>query len=150
MCSSRESIDEAMIEHRIGAYVGVDPTAPSIHVGHLLPFMAIFWMYLHGFHAVTLLGGATAKIGDPTDRLTTRETLLPSVRNENMYRMHYQVKAMWLNVERLGRKYGYHWEWAWKRGLLNNYAWMNKLTIMEFLQVLGPGMRMGAMMGKDT
>ncbi|PQE06036.1 tyrosyl-tRNA synthetase protein [Rutstroemia sp. NJR-2017a BBW] len=147
---SRESIEEAMIEHRIGAYVGVDPTAPSIHVGHLLPFMAIFWMYLHGFHAVTLLGGATAKIGDPTDRLTTRETLLPSIRNENMYRMHYQLKAMWLNVERLGRKYGYNWEWAWKRGLLNNYAWMNKLTVMEFLQLLGPGMRMGAMMAKDT
>lgn len=44
-----------MTNKRIGAYCGVDPTAPSLHVGHLLPFMVIFWMYLHGFSAYTLV-----------------------------------------------------------------------------------------------
>lgn len=43
-----------MNQKRIGVYVGVDPTAPSLHVGHLLPFMALFWMYIHGY-PVTLL-----------------------------------------------------------------------------------------------
>ncbi|KAI9640030.1 tyrosyl-tRNA synthetase [Ciborinia camelliae] len=147
---ARDDLDRMMTDKRLGAYVGIDPTAPSLHVGHLLPLMSLFWMYVHGYHTVSLLGGATAKIGDPTDRLTTREKLKSTTRNENMLKMHYQLKGMWLNVEAYGRRYGYTWEWAWKRGLVNNNAWMNGLTVMELLQVLGPGMRMGAMIAKDT
>ncbi|KAA8569967.1 hypothetical protein EYC84_002305 [Monilinia fructicola] len=147
---TRDEIDRMMTEKRLGAYVGVDPTAPSLHVGHFLPLMSLFWMYIHGYHTVSLLGGATAKIGDPTDRLTTRETMKSATRNENMLKMHYQIKGIWLNVEAYGRKYGYTWEWAWKRGLVNNNHWMNGLPAMELLQVLGPGMRMGAMIAKDT
>ena len=59
----------------MGAYVGVDPTADSMHIGHLLPFMPLFWLWFHGHPAITLLGGATARIGDPTGRLTDRENL---------------------------------------------------------------------------
>ena len=44
-----------MTEERIGAYVGIDPTASSLHLGHLLPLMALLWMYVHGFEAVTLV-----------------------------------------------------------------------------------------------
>ncbi len=44
-----------MTNTRIGAYVGVDPTASSIHVGNLLPFMVLFWLYIHGYHAVALV-----------------------------------------------------------------------------------------------
>ena len=40
---------------RVGAYVGFDPTAPSLHVGHLVPLMGLYWMYIHGFHAVSLV-----------------------------------------------------------------------------------------------
>ncbi|APA08814.1 hypothetical protein SS1G_02608 [Sclerotinia sclerotiorum 1980 UF-70] len=147
---SRDEVDRMMTEKRLGAYVGVDPTAPSLHIGHLLPLMSLFWMYVHGYHTVSLVGGATAKIGDPTDRLTTREKMKSTTRNENILKMHYQMKGIWLNVEAYGRKHGYKWEWAWKRGLVNNNAWMNGLTVMELLQVLGPGMRMGAMIAKDT
>ena len=139
-----------MTEKRVGAYVGVDPTAPSLHAGHLLPLMSLFWMYVHGYHSVSLLGGATVKIGDPTDRLTTRERQQSSVRTENMVKIHYQLKKLWVNVEAYGRKYGYNWEWAWKRELVNNNSWMNKLPLMEVLQVLGPGMRLGPMLARDT
>ena len=139
-----------MTEKRVGAYVGVDPTAPSLHAGHLLPLMSLFWMYVHGYHTVSLLGGATVKIGDPTDRLTTREKQQSSVRTENMVKIHYQLKKLWVNVEAYGRKYGYNWEWAWKRELVNNNSWMNKLPLMEVLQVLGPGMRLGPMLARDT
>lgn len=45
-----------MTEKRIGAYVGIDPTGPSLHMGHLLPFMALFWLHLNGFHTVSLVG----------------------------------------------------------------------------------------------
>lgn len=139
-----------MITKRIGAYVGIDPTASSLHVGHLLPLMSLFWMYVHGYHTVTLLGGATSKIGDPTDRLTSREKQHSSIRAMNMANIHFQLKKLWVNAETYGRKYGYEWDWAWHRELVNNNAWMNKLPIMDVLQVLGPGMRMGAMLSRQT
>ena len=53
--SGRQTLDWLLTEKRIGVYVGVDPTAPSLHVGHLLPLMAMYWMYLYGYHAVSLV-----------------------------------------------------------------------------------------------
>lgn len=44
-----------MIEKRIGVYAGIDPTGPSMHVGHLLPFMVLLWFYIHGYRAVSLV-----------------------------------------------------------------------------------------------
>ena len=44
-----------MTDKRVGAYVGIDPTAPSMHVGHLLPLMTLFWLYVHGYHVVSLV-----------------------------------------------------------------------------------------------
>lgn len=55
MLRARDDLDRLMIEKRIGAYVGIDPTAPSLHVGHLVPLMALFWMYINGLHAVSLV-----------------------------------------------------------------------------------------------
>ena len=54
-CSGRDTLDWLLTEKRIGVYVGVDPTAPSLHVGHLLPLMAMYWMYLHGYFTVSLV-----------------------------------------------------------------------------------------------
>jgi len=53
--SGRQTLDWLLTEKRIGVYVGVDPTAPSLHVGHLLPLMAMYWMYLHGYYTVSLV-----------------------------------------------------------------------------------------------
>jgi tyrosyl-tRNA synthetase len=54
--SGRQTLEWLLTEKRVGAYVGVDPTAPSLHVGHLLPLMALYWMYLHGYYTVSLVG----------------------------------------------------------------------------------------------
>jgi tyrosyl-tRNA synthetase len=141
-----------MTETRVGAYVGIDPTASSLHVGHLLPFMALAWMYTHGYHAVTVLGGATAKIGDPTDRLTTRDRMHSSERTTNMVSMHYQLKKLWANIEAYGKRHGFYEKkpWALHRELVNNHHWWNKLPLLEVLQTLGPGMRLGSMLARDT
>jgi hypothetical protein len=53
--SGRDTLDWLLTEKRIGVYVGVDPTAPSLHVGHLLPLMALYWMYLYGYNTVSLV-----------------------------------------------------------------------------------------------
>ncbi len=146
----RDDLDRLMTEKRIGIYCGVDPTAASMHVGHLLPLMVLYWSYIYGYHACSLLGGATAQIGDPTDRTTERETQDTAVRKTNITRIHYQLKSMWLHVENTTRKYGYEWEWAWKRELTNNNSWLNKLPALELLKLAGKGVRLGPMLGRDT
>ncbi|KAL8896532.1 MAG: hypothetical protein Q9207_007664 [Kuettlingeria erythrocarpa] len=96
------------------------------------------------------IGGATAGIGDPTGRTKDRDEMSSHVRKANMVTMHYQLKSMWANVEKYGRKYGYVWEWAWRRALVNNNAWLNNLPFFEILRLLGSGMRVGTMLGRDT
>ena len=68
--------------------------------------MALFWMYVHGYHTVSLLGGATSKIGDPTGRLTSREQEPTSVKTANMANIHLQLKKLGTNIDAYGRKYG--------------------------------------------
>lgn len=52
---SRDDLDKLLTEKRVGIYCGVDPTAPSMHVGHLLPLMVLYWFYIKGFHACSLV-----------------------------------------------------------------------------------------------
>lgn len=59
---SPESLESLMSQKRVGAYVGIDPTAPSLHVGHLVPLMALFWMYIHGFQSITLVSAVDPSI----------------------------------------------------------------------------------------
>ena len=65
--------------------------------------------------------------------------------------MHMQLKKLWANMELMAlQKFGYKKEWAWKRGLVNNNTWMNKLDVVQFLKILGTGARVGTMLGRDT
>lgn len=67
-----------------------------------------------------------------------------------MANMHIQLKMISANIEQYVRKYNYNWEWAWRREIANNNAWLNKLEIAEVLRLLGSGLRIGTMLGKET
>jgi tyrosyl-tRNA synthetase len=135
---------------RIGAYVGIDPTADSLHVGHLLPMMPLFWMWFHGHPAALLIGGATARIGDPTGRLHSREVMSNGEIGKNITKLHYQLKRIWANVHKLKEKYGYEEDWAATHRLLNNSMWLQSLTMYEFLKRLARDTRIGPMLSRDT
>ncbi|KAK1777306.1 tRNA synthetases class I-domain-containing protein [Copromyces sp. CBS 386.78] len=143
-------IRELMRRRRIGAYVGIDPTAPSLHVGHLLPLMPLFWMYLEGYKTFTLIGGSTAKIGDPTGRLKSRDNLSSSDATMNMTKIHYQLKKLWENVDGQMRARGYEDDWARRRGIVNNNHWWNKQPLLEVLKRVGHALRIGPMLSRDT
>lgn len=96
------------------------------------------------------LGGATGQIGDPTGLSTSREQINKSVRKINIVKLHYQLKKLWLHVETHARKYGYMWEWAWRRELCNNNIWLNKLSILELLKLVGMGFRVGDLLERET
>ncbi|KAK0618406.1 tyrosine--trna ligase precursor, mitochondrial (cyt-18) [Bombardia bombarda] len=150
MAGSEDIIRELMRRKRIAAYVGIDPTASSMHVGHLLPLMPLFWMYMHGYGAFTLIGGATAKIGDPTGRLQSRTAISRADMTMNMTKIHFQLKQLWTNVEAQARRHGYQKQWAWSRGIKNNNAWWNSEPMLEILKRVGTSLRMGQMLSRDT
>ncbi|KAK5943204.1 tyrosyl-tRNA synthetase [Knufia obscura] len=147
---TREALNRALVESRVGVYCGVDPTAASLHVGHLVPFMALGWMYIHGYSSTFLLGGFTASIGDPTDRLQAREEKSKKERKENALTMFEQLKRLSNNIEKYADRKGYHREWAWRRSVKNNTEWWQKVTVGEFLKRLGKYVRIGPMLGRDS
>lgn len=150
IAGERNAVDKLMIDKRIGVYCGVDPTAASLHVGHMLPFMALFWMHIHGFHTISLIGGATGAIGDPTGRTTDRPLMTSTERKANITAIHYQLKRVWMNLEVLAKNHGYPYEKYWRRGIDNNSVWWNNVTFIEVLKLLGRGLRLGPMLTRDT
>lgn len=140
---------ETMRVKRISAYAGVDPTAPSLHLGHLIAFMPLFWMYLHGYGAFTLIGSSTAKIGDPTGRTTGRPVMKNAQLLQNLTAIHYQLKKLWAHVEGSKQRLKFESEWAQTRGVINNNTWWNKQSMLEVLSLLG-GERMGPLLGRDS
>jgi tyrosyl-tRNA synthetase len=112
--------------------------------------MPLFWLYMHGYGATTLVGGATAKIGDPTGRLTTREKMAKNTLTINMTKVHYQLKKLWINVEAQAPRYGYMKEWAWRRAVVNNNVWWNSLPMLEVLRRVGTSIRVSPMLSRET
>lgn len=135
---------------RIGAYVGIDPTADSMHVGHMLPLMPLFWLWFHGHPAVTLIGGSTARVGDPTGRLQSRDHISNSDISKNITKIHYQLTRLWHNVVQMRIRHGYEDDWAAKRSLLNNNMWLQGLTLYDFIKRVARDTRIGPMLGRDT
>ena len=74
-CSDPEGVDKAAREGRLTAYVGYDCTAPSLHIGHLLSIMMLHWLQQSGGKPITLMGGGTTRVGDPSGRDETRRIL---------------------------------------------------------------------------
>ncbi|KAK0746422.1 tyrosine--trna ligase precursor, mitochondrial (cyt-18) [Schizothecium vesticola] len=150
VAGKRETIRELMRTRRIGAYVGIDPTANSLHLGHLVPLMPLFWMYMHGYKAFSLVGGSTARIGDPTDRLQSRAPLAKSDYVANMAKIHFQLKTLWTHIEEQARLRGFEKKWASRKGIVNNNAWWNSQPMYEIMKRVGMYLRLGPMLSRDT
>ncbi|KAI5262659.1 tyrosyl-tRNA synthetase [Aureobasidium subglaciale] len=150
LAGDRNALDKLLTDKSIGAYSGIDPTAPSLHLGHLLPMMVLFWMYIHGHKAVSVIGGATARIGDPTGRLTSRQEMDRNTRTSNFISLQNCVRAMWQSAERYAERHGYPKEKTWSRSIENNIVWLRRLNIIDFLFDAGTVARMGTMLGRDT
>ena len=64
--------------------------------------------------------------------------------------MHTQLKKLGVLIERSAKNHGYWREWAWKRAVINNTEWWDRLPMIDFLKIMGRGMRMGPLLGRDT
>lgn len=150
IAGDRSILDGLLKSKRVGIYAGVDPTAPSLHLGNLLPIMVLFWASLYGHHAISLVGAATARVGDPSGRLTSRAKTAETTQINNAVQMFNQTHTLWKNAMRYAQRHGYQDTEIEKFRLLENAKWLDQLNILDFLKVLGNGMRLGTMLGRDT
>lgn len=137
-----QSTDEAALraalaEGPITYYCGFDPTAPSLHHGHLVQLVVLRHLQLAGHHAVALVGGATGMIGDPRQSgervLNTKETVA-----EWTERLKAQVsRFLDFDGDNPAR-------------LVNNLDWISGLSAIDFLRDVGKHYRLGTMLAKDT
>ena len=125
-CTDLQTLDDALIKGCVPAYIGYDATAKSLHVGHLLNIMLLRWFQKSGNKPITLMGGGTTKVGDPSFRADERPLLTTEAIDENISSMK-QVFAKYL-------RYG---DASSDAIMLNNAEWLDGLNYLEFLRDIG-------------
>jgi tyrosyl-tRNA synthetase len=127
-CSDIQSLDEALVKGAAGgglvAYIGYDATAASLHVGHLLNIMLLRWLQKTGGRPITLMGGGTTKVGDPSFRSEERPLLTPAQIDANIAAMQ-RVFDRYLSYGPGGAM------------MLNNAEWLDGLNYLDFLRDIG-------------
>ena len=125
-CTDYQALDEALVKGVVPAYIGYDATAASLHVGHLMNIMVLRWLQRTGHKPITLMGGGTTKVGDPSFRAEERPLLTPAQIDANIAGMQ-QVFARYLS-------YG---DGATDAVMLNNAEWLDSLNYLDFLRDIG-------------
>ena len=125
-CTDYQGLDEALLKGGAPAYVGYDATAKSLHVGHLVNIMMLRWLQKCGGKPITLMGGGTTKVGDPSFRSDERPLLTPEAIDDNIEGIR-QVFAQYLD-------YG---EGETGALMLNNAEWLDELNYLDFLRDIG-------------
>ena len=121
------------------AYVGFDPTADSLHLGHLVPIMGLRWMQHCGHAPVILVGGATALVGDPSGKSETRRMLSREEIVHNVAAIAAQIGR----IVRIGGEPG-------GARLVNNADWLAGLGWIELLREIGPHFSVNRMLSMDS
>lgn len=125
-CTDYQALDEALVKNVVPAYIGYDATAPSLHVGHLMNIMVLRWLQKTGGKPITLMGGGTTKVGDPSFRSEERPLLTPEAIDKNIDGLK-QVFARYLS-------YG---DAPTDAIMLNNAEWLDGLNYLDFLRDIG-------------
>ena len=129
---SSEELEDKLNNDSLTFYLGTDPTADSLHIGHYASFVTAKRLMLHGHKPIILVGGATGLIGDPRPTME-RKTITKEFVDEN-------VKALKIQVDRL---------LDGKAMLVNNYDWTKDVTVLDFLRDIGTYINVNYMLNKD-
>ena len=132
--------EELLAKETVTAYVGIDPTADSLHIGHLCGVMMLRHFQRCGHKPLALVGGATGMIGDPSGKSQERNLL-----NEETLR--HNVACI---KEQLGRFLDFESDAPNKAELVNNFDWMKDYTFLDFAREIGKCITVNYMMAKDS
>ena len=132
--------EELLQKEMVTAYLGTDPTADSLHIGHLCGIMMLRHLQRCGHKPIILVGGATGMIGDPSGKSQERNLLDSETLYHNQECIKKQV-AKFLNFE--GNEPN-------KAEMVNNYDWMKDFTFLDFAREVGKHITVNYMMAKDS
>ena len=122
------------------AYVGIDPTAESLHIGHLVSIMMLKHVQIAGHKPLALIGGATGMIGDPSGKSEERNLLEERILRHNQDCIKTQLRKF-LDFEETNENYA---------EIVNNYDWMKNFSFLGFLREVGKHLSVNYMMAKDS
>ena len=133
-------LEQRLEQGPLTAYVGLDPTADSLHVGSLVPIIGAAWLQRYGHTPIVLVGGGTGMIGDPSGKRSERP-ILP-------------IEEIDRNAEAIRRQVGRFLDFAGAERtaarLRNNAEWLRALGLMEFLRDTGKHLTLGFMLQKES
>jgi len=132
--------EEHLKEGMRAAYVGIDPTADSLHIGHLVSVMMLRHFQLCGHKPYALIGGATGMIGDPSGKSAERNLLDEETLRHNQQAIKNQLSKF--------LEFGNQEENA--AAMVNNYDWMKNFSFLEFIRDVGKHITVNYMMAKDS
>ncbi|MBQ4442446.1 MAG: tyrosine--tRNA ligase [Bacteroidales bacterium] len=132
--------EELLSKEVVSAYLGIDPTADSLHIGHLVGIMMLSHLQRCGHQPIALLGGATGMIGDPSGKSQERNLLDEETLLHNQECIKKQLsKFLKFDSNEPNRAI-----------LVNNYDWMSKFSFLEFIRDIGKHITVNYMMAKDS
>ncbi|HTV28697.1 MAG TPA: tyrosine--tRNA ligase [Xanthobacteraceae bacterium] len=137
--SEPEALDSLARSSTVTAYIGFDCTAPSLHVGSLLPIMMLYWLQQTGHRPIALMGGGTTRVGDPSGKDESRRLLTDETINENLRGIR-SVFAKFLKFE----------EASGNAIMANNADWLNSLNYVDFLRDVGRHFSINRMLTFDS
>ncbi|MES3017398.1 MAG: tyrosine--tRNA ligase [Bacteroidota bacterium] len=131
--------EEELNKGLTSGYIGFDPTADSLHVGHLTQIMTLIHFQRAGHKPVALVGGATGMVGDPSGKSAERNLLSEDILNHNVRCLEAQLKKF-LDFD-CGAK---------SAEMVNNYDWFKNFTFLDFIRDVGKHLTVNYMMAKDS
>ena len=132
--------EEQLEKELTAAYVGIDPTADSLHIGHLVGVMMLKHLQIAGHQPIALVGGATGMIGDPSGKSQERNLLDEPTLRHNQECIKAQL-AKFLDFESKEENVAL---------LVNNYDWMTEFSFLDFIRDVGKRITVNYMMAKDS
>jgi tyrosyl-tRNA synthetase len=139
-CSDLEALDKKLTEGVQSAYIGFDATAKSLHVGNLTGIMMLKWFQETGHKPITLMGGGTSKVGDPSFKDQTRNLMTDETINENIENIRTTCFTQFL-------KYG---DGKTDAKMVNNDDWLSKLHYLDFIRDIGRYFTVNRMISFDS
>lgn len=136
--TDEQGIEDLLNKEQVTLYCGADPTADSLHIGHLLPFLTLRRFQEHGHRPIVLIGGGTGMIGDPSGKS-----------EERVLQTEEQVE---INVKGLSEQMHKLFEFGTDKGavLVNNKDWLGQISLISFLRDYGKHVGVNYMLGKDS
>jgi tyrosyl-tRNA synthetase len=137
--SEPEALDARARNSTITAYIGFDCTAPSLHVGSLLPIMMLYWMQQTGHRPIALMGGGTTRVGDPSGKDESRKILTDEIIEQNLK----GIRSIFSKFLTFGEGPG-------DALMANNADWLNSLNYVDFLRDVGRHFSVNRMLAFDS